>query len=167
MKNFAFTEPLLGGYVIPRVKVDLGIVITSGVPEIIGDHRPHILIEKGLAGSQVILTQDNIDELLGTEQEVTASLAFGSTAMVADDTFGLVLDCGQQVESVEMARGYRSGASLLSLVEASTSLPDSAFTGLEVLVTGAGNLVVRYQETNITAAATNELFLLELYLRMK
>jgi len=166
MKNFAFTEPLLGGYVIPRTKVDLGITISSGVPEIIGNHRPHILIEKGLAGSQVILSQDNIDELLGTEQEVTESLAFGSTAMAANDTFGLVLDCGQQVESVEMARSTKSGASS-SIVEAVTSLPDSSFTGLEVLVTGAGNLAIRYQEAGITASATNVLFLIELYLRMK
>jgi len=49
----------------------------------------------------------------------------------------------------------------------STTLPDSAFTGLEVLVTPTGNIVGRYTETGITGAGSNVILLLEIYARLK
>lgn len=166
-QNLIFSQDALERYVRDRVKLDLAIKITAGVPSILGNEDPKILIEKGLAGSQVLLTQTNIDDLLGTADDVDADVAFGSTAMAANDTLGLVLACDGQVESVDIARLYVTGASSLSLVEAASSLPDSSFTGLEVLVTPSGNLAVRYDETGITGAASNVLVLLEVYLRLK
>jgi len=162
-----YFQDALERYTRNRAKLDLGIAITSGVPSILGSEDPKIIIERGLAGSQVLLTQTAIDDLLGLEGDVVASTAFGATAMVADDTFGFVLACGGQVESVEMSRLYKATASSLSLVESASALPNSAFTDLEVLVTPGGNIVVRYNETSITANATNTLILLEMYLRLK
>jgi hypothetical protein len=160
-----FSQDALERYVRDRIKLDLCIKITAGVPTIIGSEDPKILIEKGLAGSQVLLTQDNIDDLLGVEDDVDADVAFGSTAMVADDTFGFVLACEGQVESIDVLRGDVDGT--IALVEGVSSLPDSTFTGLEVLLTPGGNLAGRFQKTNISAAATNTLGVIEIYLRLK
>jgi len=162
-----FTQDALERYTRDRKNLELAVIITAGVPTIIGAETPKILIEKGLAGSQVELTQTNIDALLGVADDVDASVAFGSTAMVANNTFGFVLACDGQVESVDIARMYVAGASSLSLVEDVTTLPDSAFTGLEVLVTPTGNIVGRYTETGITGAGSNVILLLEIYARLK
>ena len=162
-----YTQSALEKYTRERKNIELAVVITAGVPTILGTEAPKILIEKGLAGSQVELTQANIDDLLGVAGDVDAATAFGSTAMVANDTLGLVLACEGQVKSVDVARMYIAGASALSLVEDVTTLPDSAFTGLEVLVTPAGNIVARYDELNITAAGSNVVVLLEIYARLK
>ncbi|MCW9097602.1 MAG: hypothetical protein OQJ93_09440 [Ignavibacteriaceae bacterium] len=163
--DLIYTQASLERYTRDRKKTDLCIVITAGIPTIIGSESPKILIEKGLAGSQVELTQTNIDDLLGVTDDVDASLAFGATAMVANDTLGFVLACDGQIESIDICRGDVDGTS--ALVEDVASLPNSAFTGLEILVTPAGNLAGRYQATNITAGATNTLGILEIYLRLK
>lgn len=165
--DLIFTQDALEKYTRDRKNLELAVLITAGVPTILGVETPKILIEKGLAGSQVELTQTNIDDLLGVAGDVDADVAFGSTAMVANDTLGFVLACDGQVESVDLARMYVSGASSLSLVEDVTALPDSAFSGLEVLVTPAGNIAGRYDELNITAAGSNVVVLLEIYARLK
>lgn len=163
--TFTFTEALLGKYFVNRAKCDLAVVVTVGTPTVIGTETPKIIIEKGLAGSQVLLTQTAVDDLLGVASDVDVSVAFGSTAMVANDTFGFVLACEGQIESVDLVRTDIDGTS--ALVEDVTSLPDSAFTGFELLKTPAGNLVGRYQATNITGGATNTLGVIEMYLRLK
>lgn len=162
-----YAQSALEKYTRDRKTTTLAVSITAGVPAIIGSESPKILIERGLAGSQVELTQANIDSLLGVASDVDASLAFGSTAMVANNTLGFVLACDGQIESVDVARLYVAGASALSLVEDIAALPDSAFTGLEILVTPAGNIAGRYQELNITAAGSNVVVLIELYARLK
>jgi len=160
-----YTQDALEKYTRGRKKTDLAVLITAGTPSILATERPKMIIEKGLAGSQVLLTQTAVDDLLGVANDVDVATAFGSTAMVANDTLGFVIACDGQVESIDIARGDVDGTS--ALVEDVTSLPDSAFTGLELLVTPAGNLVGRYQKTNITAGATNTLGLIEMYLRLK
>ena len=160
-----YTQDALEKYTRGRKKTDLAVLITAGTPSILATERPKMIIEKGLAGSQVLLTQTAVDDLLGVANDVDVATAFGSTAMVANDTIGFVIACDGQVESIDIARGDVDGTS--ALVEDVTSLPDSAFTGLELLVTPAGNLVGRYQKTNITAGATNTLGLIEMYLRLK
>jgi len=160
-----YTQDALEKYTRGRKKTDLAVLITAGTPSILATERPKMIIEKGLAGSQVLLTQTAVDDLLGVANDVDVATAFGSTAMVANDTFGFVIACDGQIESIDIARGDVDGTS--ALVEDVTSLPDSAFTGLELLVTPAGNLVGRYQKTNITAGATNTLGLIEMYLRLK
>lgn len=165
--DLIYTQDALERYTRDRKNIELAVVITAGVPTIIGSETPKILIEKGLAGSQVELTQTNIDALLGVADDVDASLAFGSTAMAANDTLGFVLACDGQVESVDVARMYVAGNSSLALVEDVAALPDAGFSGLEVLVTPAGNIVGRYDETNVTAAGSNVVVLLEIYARLK
>jgi len=160
-----YTQDALEKYTRGRKKTDLAVLITAGTPSILATERPKMIIEKGLAGSQVLLTQTAVDDLLGVANDVDVATAFGSTAMVANDTIGFVIACDGQVESIDIARGDVDGTS--ALVEDVTSLPDSAFTGLELLVTPAGNLVGRYQKTNISAGATNTLGLIEMYLRLK
>lgn len=160
-----YTQDALEKYTRGRKKTDLAVLITAGTPSILATERPKMIIEKGLAGSQVLLTQTAVDDLLGVANDVDVATAFGSTAMVANDTFGFVIACDGQIESIDIVRGDVDGTS--ALVEDVTSLPDSAFTGLELLVTPAGNLVGRYQKTNITAGATNTLGLIEMYLRLK
>lgn len=164
-QKLLFFQDALERYTRSRTKLDLGIIITSGVPSILGSEDPKIIIERGLAGSQVLLSQTAIDELLGVEGDVVAATAFGATAMVANNTFGFVLACAGQIERIDFARGDVDGAS--ALVEGVAALPNSAFTGLELLVTPAGNLVGRYQTVDITADATNTLGVLEMYLRIK
>jgi len=165
--TFTFTEALLGKYFVNRAKCDLAVVVTAGVPTIIGTETPKIIIEKGLAGSQVLLTQTAVDDLLGVAGDVDVSTAFGSTAMAANNTLGFVLACDGQVESVDLVRTYIGGGSSLGLAEQASSLPDSAFSGPELLVTPAGNLVGRMDDTNLTAVATNTLVTIEMYLRLK
>lgn len=160
-----YTQDALEKYTRGRKKTDLAVLITAGTPSILATERPKMIIEKGLAGSQVLLTQTAVDDLLGVANDVDVAKAFGSTAMVANDTLGFVIACDGQIESIDIARGDVDGTS--ALVEDVTSLPDSAFTGLELLLTPAGNLVGRYQKTNITAGATNTLGIVEMYLRLK
>ena len=160
-----YTQDALERYTRARKKTDLAVIITAGTPSVLGTEVPKIIIEKGLAGSQVLLTQTAVDDLLGVASDVDVSLAFGATAMVANNTLGFVLACDGQVESIDICRGDVDGTS--ALVEDVTSLPNSAFTGLEVLVTPAGNIVGRYEKLNITAGATNTLGLIELYVRLK
>lgn len=160
-----FFQDALERYTRNRAKLDLGIAITAGVPSILGSEDPKIIIERGLAGSQVLLSQTAIDDLLGVEGDVVAATAFGATAMVANNTFGFVLACAGQIESLDFARGDVDGSS--ALVEGVSSMPNGAFTGLQLMITPAGNIVGRYQTVDITAAATNALGVLEMYLRIK
>jgi hypothetical protein len=166
-QNLIYSQDALEKYVRNRQNLTLCIKVTAGVPSIIGPEQPKILIERGLAGSQVILSQTNINELLGVSDDVDASVAFGATAMAANDTLGLVLACDGQVESVDFAQAYVSGASSLSISEQSSSLPNSGFSGIEVLVTPTGNLVCRFDDANITAGATNTIAYFELLVRLK
>ena len=162
-----YTQDSLEKYTRGRKKTDLCVVITAGTPTIIGSERPKMILEKGLAGSQVLLTQTAVDDLLGVAGDVDVSTAYGSTAMAANDTLGFVIDCAGQVESVDLVRTYVGGASALGLAEQASSLPDSAFSGPELLVTPAGNLVGRMDDLNLTAGATNTLLTIEIYLRLK
>jgi len=167
MEKLIFSEAALERYVRNRQTLTVPIKITAGVPSVIGSEQPKILIEKGLAGSQVILSQANIDDLLGVDDDVDAAAAFGATAMVANDTLGLVLASDGQLSGLDIAQAYTTGATAIDISEEASSLPNSAFSNLEVLVSPAGNLVCRFEATNITAAATTTLLYINFYLRLK
>jgi len=86
MEKLIFSQDALERYVRNRQTLTIPIKITSGVPTVIGSEQPKILIERGLAGSQVILSQANIDKLLGVDDDVVSATAFGASALVANDT---------------------------------------------------------------------------------
>lgn len=140
------------------VTVRLPFSLTAGVPAFEGDAKPDILVEKGLAGSQAILTQTLINTLLGSTNEVVASACFGTTAMAADNTLGFVLDCDGQVDSVQSVRAFVDITSTGAIpglgYGTKTALTDASFTNPEVYVSASGNIAGRVLYSNITASGT-------------
>lgn len=154
------TEPNLGrSQRHVRLKLPFTVATGASVATIayLGTgNTPNLLVEGGLAGSQAILTQAKIDSLLGSTNEVVASIAFGATAMAADNTVGFVLDCGGQIDSVELVRveGITSagGAAAGRIgVGTKTALTNAAITNPQVFVTASGNLAARANLTGISA----------------
>lgn len=162
-----FSQDSLERYARNQVPLSFGFTITAGVPSLIGAEKPKLLVEKGLAGSQVILTQTKIDALLGVSGDVDAATAFGATAMVANDTMAFVVDCGGQLAGADFGIAYQNRTSDGAVDIPLSSLPNSAFTDLEFLITPAGNLVCRYQDTAVSAAATNSVIFFSFFLRLK
>jgi len=78
-----------------------------------------------------------------------------------------VLAAGGQLSGLDIAQAYTTGATAIDICEASSSLPNSAFSNLEVLISPAGNLVCRFEATNISANATTTLLYINFYLRLK
>lgn len=123
----------------------------------IGPAIPRILIEGGTGSALTTITQTTVDALLGSTNEVIVATAFGTTAMVDNDTYAFVLDCGGQVKSgyyvattVDIAGTIGSQDS----VTTTTALTNATFTGTQVYVTSNGNLAGRITYTNVAAAAT-------------
>jgi hypothetical protein len=159
------------GYAVNReVVITLPFSIAAGVPSFEGVEVPEILVEKGLAGSQVILAQAAINTLLGSTNEVVTATAFESTAMAANDTFGFVLDCDGQFEKINSIEAYvdisTSGA-IPGIGFGSTALATGAFTNPEAMVTASGNVAGRVKYTNITATGTSGRALVKLHCILK
>lgn len=156
--NPVFKNTALGHACGRSVTVRLPITIAAGVPSVESVAKPDILIEKGLAGSQAILTQTLINTLLGSTNEVVASACFGTTAMAADNTLGFVLDCDGQIDSVESVRAFVDITSTGAIpglgYGTKTALTDASFTNPEVYVSASGNIAGRVLYSNITATGT-------------
>ena len=154
-----------------QVEIVLPISIASGVPTFAGNEKPDLLIEKGLAGSQVILAQAKIDTLLGSTNEVVEAGIFGSTAMAANDTLGFVLDCDGQIDRVDHVEALvdigAAGAVPGLGFGTKTALTDAAFTNPEVYVSANGNIAGRVLYTNITAAGTSGRAVLKMRVLLK
>jgi len=160
-----------------QAKVSLDFIVASGVVSLMhrAGYEPRLIVEKGLAGSQVLMTQALVDTLLGSTNEVLVGTAFGTTAMVADDTACMVIDFEGQISHVVSSYvcGFCPTAiHLTSYGTAATFDSDAALTdadidGLQVYVTSAGNLAVVINFTNLTAAATSGHFSLNLNLALK
>jgi hypothetical protein len=157
--NPAFNNTNLAYAVGRQVELVLPFTITAGVPAYAGNEKPDILVEKGLAGSQVILAQAKIDTLLGSTNEVVESGIFGTTAMAANDTLGFVLDCDGQIDRIDHVEAMvdisTSGAIPGLGFGTKTALTDASFTNPEVYVSASGNVAGRVLYTNITATGTN------------
>lgn len=153
------------------VTVRLPFSLTAGVPAFEGDAKPDILVEKGLAGSQAILTQTLINTLLGSTNEVVASACFGTTAMAADNTLGFVLDCDGQVDSVQSVRAFVDITSTGAIpglgYGTKTALTDAGFTNPEVYVSASGNIAGRVLYSNITATGTAGRLVVEMDVLLK
>jgi len=149
----------------------LPLTITAGVPSFEGVAKPDILVEKGLAGSQAILTQAAINTLLGSTNEVVASACFGTTAMAADNTLGFVLDCDGQVAEVRSVRAITDITSTGAIpglgYGTATALTDAGFTNPEIFVSASGNIAGRVLYSNLTATGTAGRLVLELDVVLK
>lgn len=156
--NPVFKNTALGHACGRAVTVRLPITIAAGVPSVESVAKPDILIEKGLAGSQAILTQTLINTLLGSTNEVVASACFGTTAMAADNTLGFVLDCDGQIDSVQSVRAFVDITSTGAIpglgYGTKTALTDASFTNPEVYVSASGNIAGRILYADISASGT-------------
>lgn len=123
----------------------------------VGPAVPRILIEGGTGSALTTITQSTVDALLGSTNEVIVATAFGTTAMVDNDTYAFVLDCGGQVKSAHYVTSTVDIAGTIGSqdnVATTTALPNSAFTGTQIYLTANGNLAGRITYTNVAAAAT-------------
>jgi hypothetical protein len=149
----------------------LPLTIAAGVPSFEGVAQPDILVEKGLAGSQAILTQAAINTLLGSTNEVVASACFGTTAMAADNTLGFVLDCDGQVAEVRSVRCVTdittTGAIPGLGYGTATALTDATFYNPEIFVSASGNIAGRVTYSNLSASGTAGRLVLELDVVLK
>lgn len=126
----------------------------------VGDRVPQILVEPGIgAGTLTVLTQANIDALLGSSSEVVASTAFGATAMVSGTTLGWVLDCGGQIAAVDAVKAWGTitagGSATTQLGKGTTTaLTNAAVTNPQVYVTASGNLAGRVTMANLVSGTS-------------
>lgn len=149
----------------------LPIAITAGVPAFEGVAAPDMIVEKGKAGSQTLLTQALINTLLGSTNEVVASACFGTTAMAADNTLGFVLDCDGQIAEVRSVRCVTdittSGAIPGIGYGTATALTDATFYNPEVYVSASGNIAGRVTYSNLTATGTAGRLVIEMDVVLK
>jgi len=122
----------------------------------IGADAPQILVEGGTGSALTTITQAAVDALLGSGQIVVAT-ALGTSAMVDNDTYAIVVKTDGQIKDVKGAVAHVNIAGTAGVklgVGTKTALTDAAFTGVNVYVTPAGDLLVRVNYTNVSAAAT-------------
>lgn len=86
------------------------------------------------------LSQDTIDALLGSEDEVIAATAFGATAM-GIDAFGFVLNCGGQVASLQALIFAETAAAEAIVIPSGSAMPDTLTNG--AYLTSEGNIAGR------------------------
>ncbi len=151
--------------------ISIPISIAAGVPSFMGTEKPAGLVEKGLAGSQVIITQTTIDTLLGSTNEVVASTFVGTTAMEANNTLAMVLDFDGQIDKVDLVEGLvditTTGAVGGLIQGTKTALTDADFDGPQCFVSASGNVAVRLNYTNLTATGTSGTAVLKLHAVLK
>jgi len=120
---------------------------------------PKVLAEGGTGSALTAITQDTVDALFDSTNEVVVSAAFGTTAMVDNDTVAFVLDCDGQIDNVNLVK---VSATIATTGTASTkygegtktALTNVAITAPQVFVTANGNLAGRANITNISAAGS-------------
>lgn len=121
------------------------------------DNQPSTLIEGGTGLALVNITQASVDALLGVANDVIVANAFGTTAMAAANTYGFVIACSGSIRRAQFAFHMVNIAGVVTnllAVPSTVPLTNVAFTGAQVVVTPAGNLVGRIQLTNVSAPAT-------------
>ncbi len=143
------------------VEICLPFILTNGAgpntAAFLGANSPRILVEGGNDGVTDI-TQDAVDALLGSEDEVIVAVAFGTTAMDADNTYCWVLDCDGQIAEVLDVKVLVNVAGTIGKsmgIGTTTALADAGFTLSEVYLTSEGNLAGRITYTDISALATD------------
>ena len=169
--NPVFKNSALGYATNREVVIALPFTLTAGVPAFEGVEVPAILVEKGLAGSQVILAQAKINTLLGSTNEVVTATAFEATAMAANNTVGFVLNCDGQIEKINAVEVYNdvtaTGCETVVLGYGSTALATGAFTVAQAMVTASGNIAGRVFATDVSATGTAGRSMLKLHCILK
>lgn len=136
----------------------------------VGPAAPRALIEGGTGSALTTITQATVDALLGSTNEVIVATAFGTTAMIDNDTYAWVLDCGGQVRSAYYVTTTIDIAGTIASqdnVATTTPFTNTAFTGTQVYVTANGNLAGRVDFTNVSAAATAGYLVLRIRIKCK
>lgn len=130
-----------------------------------------ILVEGGTGAALIAITQSTVDTLLGSVNEIIVTTAYGTTAMVDNDTYALVVNMNRQVKNVGDVKVHVAiaGATAPAIlgIGTKTALTNAAFTGANVFVTSLGNLGCRVNFTNASAAATAGLMFWEIPLYLK
>lgn len=138
-------------------KISLKIAFTlatagsgQNVPTLVGSDSPQYIV---IPGGSTLPTQATVDALLGVPNDVIVATAFGSTAMVANNTYGLILNCGGQLAEIdECTANLNIGGTVSGSVGVgtTTALTNASFTLLQVYLTPAGNLAARIAATGLS-----------------
>lgn len=122
----------------------------------VGPNAPQLLVEGGTGSALTTITQAAVDALIGSGEIVVAT-ALGTSAMVDNDTYAVVVNMDGQLKDVIGARAIVNIAGTAGVkagVGTKTALTDAAFTGVNAYITPNGNLLLRLNYTNVSAAAT-------------
>lgn len=156
------------------IVLELAFSLTAGTgvnsAAYIGPGQPRILIEGGTGSALTTITQASVDALLGSTNEVIVATAFGTTAMVDNDTYAFVLDCSGQFKSghyVETLVDIAGTIGFQDSVVTTTALTNTTFTGTQIYLTANGNLAGRITYTNVSAAATAGYLVFQIRLKCK
>lgn len=166
--NMATIVPVIPDALMAKAQPDLilklDFTLTAGagvnVAALLGVQsiaQTDILVEGGTGSALTAITQSTVDTLLGSTNEIIVTTAYGTTAMVDNDTYALVINMSNCVRAVSSGRVSVSiaGAGAVAIgAGTKTALTNAAFTGVNVYVTSLGNLGCRVNYTNISAAAT-------------
>lgn len=145
-----------------RLTADTGVNLAAYIPS---QQVPQVLVEGGTGSALTTITQAAVDALLrasngdATVNDVIVATAFGTTAMVDNDTYAFVLNCDGQIDRavtgwVSTVADIAGTVSLQNSRATTTALTNATFTGTNIYITPAGNLAGRITFTNISAAAT-------------
>jgi hypothetical protein len=156
--------PLLNNDALNRSQdyvITLPFVLTAGTgvntASFVGPEVPQLLIEGGTGAALTTITQSSVNALLGSTNEVVVATAFGTTAMVDNNTYAFVLNCDNQIDRVDLVEVTVNIAGTIGQsigVGTKTALTDTAFALTQVFVTPLGNIAGRITYTAVSAAAT-------------
>jgi hypothetical protein len=127
-----------------------------------GNNLPpqHLVAGATVTTGGTSITQAEINALLGSTDEFEIAKIFGTTAMVADNAMGFVLNCKGQVKNVSSVRATVSlvDGTCVSLngIGTTSELADADFTATpaEVEVSPEGNIAGRLYLTNLSLATS-------------
>lgn len=136
----------------------------------IGPDVPQLLIEGGTGSALTTITQTAVNNLLNSTNEIVVATAFGTTAMVDNNTYAFVLNCDGQIDRVELVEVTVNIAGTIGHsigVGTKTALTDTTFTLTQVYVSPEGNIAGRITYTAVSAAATAGHLIFKIYAVLK
>lgn len=122
----------------------------QNVPTFIGGVNPNFIV---IPGGSTPPSQASVDSLLGVANDILVATAFGSTAMIADNTYGLIVDCAGQLSNVDDVQVYLNIGGTVSTsggVGTIVPLTNTAFTLTQAYLSPAGNLALRITATGVS-----------------
>lgn len=122
------------------------------------------------AGGSTAPTQAEVDALLGVPNDLIAANFYGATALVADNTYALVLACSGQIDELGLAKVFMNIGGTVSLslgLGTKTAPTNTAFTLTQAFLTPAGNLAIRVTATGVSLRTNAGSISFELLTRIK